>query len=160
MRKFKKPTWASDNNIKVMCDWGLGSEAAAKRVKDNNRIARALKRLGWKFREGVGIADIGGSYYQLTFIKKVRGVKWNKKNRPHKHPYVYFAFRWDNQGGEDFMVGEMHTFYNYAPNEYTMRPGAVFEIKYITEKHLPLMNKMFNGLVAALNSQNPSYGSR
>lgn len=159
-RLWPKPTWANQNTIEIMRKWGLNPKAAAERVKRNTKIAKVLKKMGWKFREGVGIADMGGDYYKLSFIKEVPGVKWDKKpNRPHKHPYVYFGFRWDNQGGEDFMVGEMYTFYNYAPNDYYMRPAATFEIKYITEKHLPLMNKMFDGLVAALNSQNPSYGS-
>lgn len=157
----KAPTWASQNNVKVMTAWGMNKKSAAKRVKDNTRIANKLKKMGWKFREGVGIADVGRDYYKLSFTKEVgvRGEEIITSTRSHKHPCVHFGFWWTDQGEQEFMVGEMYTFYNYAPTEYGMRPYATFKINNITEHHLPLVNKLFDGLVAALNSQSPSYGN-
>ena len=78
--------------------------------------------------------------------------------RTNIHPYIHFSFKWSNQGGEWFMEGEMYGFYTYAPQKAYMRPAATFEIKRISEKHLPLLNNMFDGLVAALKCQTPSYG--
>jgi hypothetical protein len=56
------------------------------------------------------------------------------------------------------MEGEMYSFYNYARNKPFMRPSGQFEIKYIPESHLKLLDNMYDGVVAAIKSQIPSYG--
>ncbi len=159
-RKRRKPTWASDNNPKVHKKWGLGPKAAIERTKRNNKIARILKQHGWEFTEGWGMTTGFEDYYSLHFRKPTPGVVNSPdfKVRTNLHPFVYFNFKWSNQGGPEFMEAEMYSFYNYSPNENYMRPSAQFEIKYITEQHLHLLDNMFNGVVAGIKSQSPSYG--
>ena len=156
---WPKPTWKNQNTVKRVATDGLSLTEAKVRVTHNNKIAKVLKQHGWEFTEGVNITNGFSDWYSLHFRKRITSVPLPKKgSRAHAHPYVYFSFKWPNQGGDDFMEGEMYSFYNYAPEKKYMRPSAQFEIRHITESHLPLINDMFSGVVAAINSQIPSYG--
>ena len=160
-RPFKKPTWASDNSPKVHKKWGLSTAASLERTKRNNKIAKILKLHGWKFSEGWNMTNGFESYYSLSFRRPVDGIEIPTKGIKYTaaiHPWVHFTYRWDNQGGDDFMVGEMYSFYSYARQKPYMRPTAQFEIRHITEKHLGLLTNMYHGVLAAIKSQVTSYG--
>ena len=160
-RPHRKPTWASENNVAVFKTHGLSPKKALERVGRNNKIARILIKHGWNFTEGMNMTDGFESYYSLAFRKPMSGITLPDKGAKYTdpvHPWVFFNFRWDNQGGPEFMVGEMYGFYSYARHKPYMKPSAQFEIKYIPESHLKLLDNMYNGVVAAIKSQVPSYG--
>ncbi len=125
-----------------------------KRVRENNKLAKFLKKHGWAFRQGTNICDGFESYYSLTFFKR------NPNESKHIHPNIYFNWHWTDQGGETFWVADMYTFYNYTPDEKYMRPRAQFEIKDITNTHINRIPGITKGLIAATKSQKPSYGNK
>jgi len=125
-----------------------------KRVRENNQLAKFLTETGWTFHQGVNICDGFESYYSITFKKPV--VHTTK----HIHPFLHFSWHWTDEGGESFWVAEMYTFYNYTPEEKYLRPRAQFEVKDITNTHVHRIPGLAKGLVAAVESQKPSYGNR
>lgn len=128
--KIKKPSWKEDNSVKRLISSGLTKKQAIKRQKENDAIKKILTKNGWKFHDSVNILYEG---YTLSFIKENGSVT---------HPSIHFSWYWDNQGGDDFFVGQLYGFRSLYFDQ--TNPHAMVEISRIYErnlKDLPLLEK-------------------
>lgn len=149
--KRKPPTWKSHNNAKLISDVsGIGLDVAKKQVKTNNMIWAALKKHGWKFKEGYGLFDNGYDYWALSFTKNIDGIE-RTKNGTIVHPCVHIRLVWEEDIGP---VMTMYSFYHLMGWLAHRVPYSMMEISRIYEADLPMLDQMFDGIVAALKAQN------
>ena len=136
--KLKKPSWKEDNSVQRLVKMGLTKKQAAKRQKENNAIKKILEKNGWKFWDSVNILYQG---YTLSFKKEIGSLS---------HPTVTLSWHWDNQGGDDFFVGQLYGFRKLYADE--PNPHAMVEISRFYEKNLIDLPSLEKNVNLALNS--------
>ncbi len=146
--KKMQPKWEDANNVNIFTDM-LNSNMSRKeglvRVKANNKIAKYLINNGWQFCDSYHSVETG---YNLCFSKPT-GF-----NSSHLYAaFIRFNWYWDNCGGDDFMRGDMSTFFNYHPDYKYLGPVGHFEINDILEHNLKDSNKYAMRLIWAMTSQ-------
>lgn len=148
MRKIQPQKWEDANNVNIFTDMlksNMSRKDALARVKANNQIAKLLVSNGWQFSDSCHIIENG---YTLSF-RKPTGF-----NSSHPYaPYVHFQWYWDNCGGDDFMRGDMRTFFNYHPDYKCLGPVGHFEISDILEANLKDLYKYEMRVIWAMTAQ-------
>jgi hypothetical protein len=130
----KKPSWKRDNSSKFFHGFGLNPKGAKKRISENNKLATLLKKQGWVYWDACNIMENG-----YTFI-------FHKNN-------LSFSWYWDNNGGDDFYVGELRGHVNLFPNDKFWHPDFGFEIRPILPRFIDKLPEFEARVTEAIHTQ-------
>lgn len=134
-KKLKWPTWKKINSVENV--------PAEDHRKGNNKLYKALKAMGWSHWDHCNILYEG---YSISCRKTFPELQ---------HGYLHFSWKWDNQGFDDFWMGDLYGFYNYQKQNKWMHPHAMFEVKDITRHSFDQLEELERSLVRALRTQMP-----